>query len=421
MFNKKSVDIAVLGAGPAGLIAAHTLADKHAEFILLDREKRNNTHSYALALHPLTLDLLDSLGIIKPVLKHALPLRRVAIFDEQFTQRATINYGDLPCKYPYLAVIGQNELEAILLETLKAKGHSPKWNHRVRCIEPSNNDVRFTVDRLMVGMTGYAVAHIQTEIEKIFDYHVNYLIGTDGHDSFARRAAKIDFPKVGPSLDYAIFSFETNVKLPHEMRMMLDGDKTHIYWPTGKGSCRFSFQMEPGFCKDTTAYKDHHLFDNKSHLMPELSDASLDELLRKHAPWFIGTSEQVSWRSSVHFERHLADSFGQNRIWLAGDAAHIAAPAGILSMNVGMLEAADLADCLCQDSSESNRQLNLRAYNSRRLAEWKRLLDTDHAITGQDATASWLLEHRENLIANLPASGETLTEVFKQLHLTPAA
>jgi 2-polyprenyl-6-methoxyphenol hydroxylase-like FAD-dependent oxidoreductase len=420
MFNKKSVDIAVLGAGPAGLIAAHTLADKHADFVLLDREKRSNTHSYGLALHPLTLDLLDSLGIIKPVLENARPLRRVAIIDEKLSQRAVINYGELPCKYPYLAVIGQNKLEAILIDTLKAKGCRPKWNHRVRCIEPSLNEVGFTVDRLIDGMTGYAVAHIQTEIDKILDYRANYVIGTDGHDSTARRAAKIDFPEVGPSLDYAVFSFETNVKLPNEMRMMLEGDKTHIYWPMSEGSCRFSFQMEPNLSKNTSFNKDHHLIETESQNIPELSNLHLSELLRKHAPWFIGTSEQVTWRSRVQFKRHLASSFGQNRIWLAGDAAHIVAPAGILSMNVGMLEASDLATCLSEDSSELTRQSNLKEYNLKHLNEWQRLLDTNHTITAQDATATWLLGHKENLIANLPASGETLDEVLKQLHFTPS-
>jgi hypothetical protein len=90
-------------------------------------------------------------------------------------------------------------------------------------------------------------------------------------------------------------------------------------------------------------------------------------------------------------------------------------------MNVGMLEAADLATCLSQDSSESSRQANLKAYNTKHLEAWQRLLDADHTITGLDASATWLLEHRENLIANLPASGETLTEVLNQLHLSSAA
>ncbi|MDP4878532.1 MAG: FAD-dependent monooxygenase, partial [Opitutales bacterium] len=122
MFNHKSVDIAVLGAGPVGLTAAHTLADEGMDFVLLDREKRANIHSYALALHPETLELLDTLGIIDPILKNAHRIRRSTIFDNTQKQRAVIDYGELPVKYPFLAVIGQNELEDILVKTLADKG-----------------------------------------------------------------------------------------------------------------------------------------------------------------------------------------------------------------------------------------------------------------------------------------------------------
>ncbi len=421
MFNKKSVDIVVLGAGPAGLTAAHTLADKGMDFVLLDREQHSNTHSYALALHPETLELLDSLNIIEPVLEKALRLRRATIFDEKQQQRAAIDYSELPVKYPFLAVIGQNELENILIETLAEKGHRPMWSHRVRCIEQSADDVKFTVDRLTEGMTGYAVAHMETEIDKIFEYETKYMIAADGFDSQARRSAGIIFPEIAPSLDYAVFEFQTNVRLLTEMRMIIEDNKTHIYWPLGNGRCRFSFQMEPGFATRASFNKDHSLIDSEAQHAPEISNEYLDRMLRQHAPWFVGSSDEVKWRAMVHFEKHLADSFGHGRIWLAGDAAHMAPPAGILSMNVGMHEAADLARRLSIDSSEEVRQFRLKAYNVDRINEWRRLLDMDHHISGRDRTATWLLEHRDSVIGNIPASGESLAAVLEQLHLTDAA
>ncbi len=417
MFNKKSVDIAVLGAGPAGLTAAHILADRGMDFVILDRQKTHNQHSYALALHPETLELLDALGIVQPVLDHALPLRRAAIFDAQNQQQAVIDYSSLSVKYPHLAVIGQSHLEAILEETLAKKGHKPHWNHRVRCIEPVEDGVHFTVDRLTEGMTGYAVAHMETEIDKVFDYQANYMIAADGYDSMARKAAGIAFPEIAPSLDYAVFEFDTNVRLLTEMRMMVDKNKTHIYWPIGDGRCRFSFQMEPGFAQKSSFNKDHSLIDSEAQNAEELNDAHLDMLLRQHAPWFIGSSKDVKWRVMVHFERRLAESFGNQRIWLAGDAAHIAPPAGILSMNVGMLEAADLAEKLSSENSSAGRQLRLDAYNLDRVADWKRLLDLDGHIEGQDPSAQWLLDNRDSIIGNIPASGQTFTEVLQQLHL----
>ncbi len=147
MFNRKSVDIAILGAGPVGLTAAHLLHDRNVDFVIMDREPQSHTHSYALALHPDTLELLDALGVIQPVLQHATRLQRAAIFDSYNHQRAVMDFGELPVKYPFLAVIGQDMLESILAASLAAKGCKVLWNHRVRCIENKEDRVNFMADR----------------------------------------------------------------------------------------------------------------------------------------------------------------------------------------------------------------------------------------------------------------------------------
>ncbi|MGJ8654216.1 MAG: FAD-dependent monooxygenase [Opitutaceae bacterium] len=421
MFNHKTVDIAVLGAGPAGLTAAHTLADKGMDFVLFDKEAHTNTETHALALHPETLELLEKLGVLDPVLETATKLHRASIFDHAQVRRAVINYGELPVKYPFLAVIGQDELESILVRTLKEKGHKPMWHHRARGIEQTDSNVTFTVDRLTEGMTGYAVAHMETEIDKIFEYQANYLIAADGYSSQARKSAGIIFPEMAHSIDYAIFEFDTDAKLLTEMCMTLDGDRTHVYWPLGKRRCRFSFQMSAEFTGRGAYNKEHEMVDEAAQHAPELEDSNLKALLKAHAPWFTGTVDEVKWRTMVHFEKHLVDRFGNNRIWLAGDAAHMTPPAGMLSMNIGMHEAADLATRLSTDQSDEVREFRLHAYDNDHMGEWKRLLDINHHLIGHDTTAKWLLEHRDNIIGNLPASGESLTAILKQLHLTEAA
>jgi NADPH-dependent dioxygenase len=418
MFNKKSTHVAIIGSGPTGLTAAHILADRGIKFTLFDRAARTHNHSYALALHPHTLELLETLGIIKPVIENALQLRRATIFDPENKQRAVINYGELSVKYPYLLVIGQNKLEAILAKSLEQKGHKPMWHHRVRCIKPSADKVSFTVDRLCEGMTGYAVAHLEQEIDKIFEYQADYMIGADGYQSLARKAANIAFPELKPNLDYAVFEFKTNSRQLTEMRMMIDGDKTHIYWPLTENRCRFSFQMPNGFAHKNSFNKDQSLIDNTAQDSSELSNAHLDQLLQKHAPWFIGSSQEVQWRVMVHFEKHQAECFGNDRIWLAGDAAHTAAPAGVLSMNMGMLEAADLAEKLSTDTSHAKRLPLLNAYNIERTAEWRQLIDVDQELNAFNHSADWLMQHRNNLIGNLPVSGKAYRQALQQLGLS---
>ncbi len=420
MFNHKKTNIVVLGAGPVGLIAAHALADRNMDYVLLDREQRTNTHSYALALHPETLELLDSFGVAERILENSLQLQTVSIYEDDHP-KATLDYSMLPLKYPFLTVISQGELEGILVDTLKKKSHKPLWNHRVRFIEEQGDVLNIAVDRLSEGMTGYAVAHIETQIDKILDYQANYLIGADGHESVARRSAGIDFPEVSPSADYAVFEFKTDAELPNEMRLIIKDNKTHVYWPLPNGHCRWSFQVDHGEASNHSREKDNKFiqFNNSSSSL--LDREHLDTFLAENAPWFNGSVEDLSWRMLVNFEHHLANSFGKDRIWLAGDSAHMTPHAGILSMNVGMREAVDLVDILSTADTNHGRQKALADYNEQRLAEWQHLLDLDHHIYGVDQTARWAIGHRNSLIGNIPASGETLRELLAQLHLIDAA
>ena len=66
MFSKKKADVLVIGAGPVGLFAALALAKKGVHVVVADKEWRTGAHSYALALHPQTLSLLDELARLRP-------------------------------------------------------------------------------------------------------------------------------------------------------------------------------------------------------------------------------------------------------------------------------------------------------------------------------------------------------------------
>jgi NADPH-dependent dioxygenase len=420
MFNHKKTDIVVLGAGPVGLVAAHALANHKMDYVLLDREQRTNTHSYALALHPETLELLDTFGIAERVLEHSLHLQKIGMYEDQ-QQKAVLDYRMLPLKYPFLAVIRQGELEHILVDSLSRKSRSPLWNHRVRYIDDEGDKLNISVDRLAEGMTGYAVAHIEMQIDKILDYQANYLIGADGRESAARNIAGIDFPTVSPSADYAVFEFKTNAELPDEMRLIIKGDKTHVFWPLPNGHCRWSFQVNPGSAPKDSLDKERHIIQFGNHGYALLDRTHLKELLCENAPWFRGSIETINWRTLIKFEHRLANRFGKDRIWLAGDSAHITPQAGILSMNVGMREAVDLVDRLSSGNTDIERQKALNNYNAHRLAEWEHLLDLDHHLSAADKTARWVLGHHSSLIGNIPASGETLTELLAQLHLIEAA
>jgi 2-polyprenyl-6-methoxyphenol hydroxylase-like FAD-dependent oxidoreductase len=417
MFNKKKSDIVVLGAGPVGLTAAHALHRRGADYVLLDRGRRTHTHSYALALHPGTLDLLDSLDLAGPVLEKARRITRVALY-EGAAEKAVLDYGKLPGKHPFIAVIAQGELESVLAGELGVrKAHKPLWNHRARFVDAVPDGLDVSVDRLEESMTGYAVAHIDMQVDKVLHFQTRHLLGADGHESIARRIAGIDFPQTAPHSDYAVFEFKTDANLADEMRLIIDGERTHVFWPLPGGYCRWSFQVAPDEAPVDSLEKDHLLVQFGDSGFPLLDREHLDGFLARHAPWFKGSVERLRWRMMVRFQQRLASAFGNGRIWLAGDAAHMAPPAGMLSMNVGMREVADLVDRL-GEADDAKRQAALQDYDAERRAEWKRLLDGGAGIVAGKDADPWVAKHKDRLAGNIPATGATLDALLKQAGLS---
>jgi len=162
-----------------------------------------------------------------------------------------------------------------------------------------------------------------------------------------------------------------------------------------------------------TLNKEHCLLYTDKKAFPLLDESHLAGFLSQHAQWFRGSADKMRWRTLVHFERRMAESFGRGRIWLAGDAAHLTAPGGMLSMNVGMHEAFDLVQRLSLDSDEL-RHSALSNYSEDRMKEWSDLLCLDHVLQG-DTADPWILEHQDSLAANLPATGDTRQALLQQV------
>src|SRR3954453_2872204 len=81
MFDNRKPDVLVVGAGPVGLFAALSLAKQGVPVQIVDTGMWPCAHSYALALHPESLRLLQEMDLLDEVLDRAYPVRRIGLFD----------------------------------------------------------------------------------------------------------------------------------------------------------------------------------------------------------------------------------------------------------------------------------------------------------------------------------------------------
>jgi 2-polyprenyl-6-methoxyphenol hydroxylase-like FAD-dependent oxidoreductase len=416
MFERKKPEVLIVGAGPVGMFAALVLAKRGVRVKIVDSEWRTGAHSYALALHPQSLRLLDEAGVLGDVLQHAYHVRTMGLY-EGATRRDELHITDLREDFSFIASIRQDVLEDILEKALHSLDVKVQWNHQVITLLPEDDHVVATIDRLEQSSFGYSIAHSEWIVAKSQTVEVPFVIGADGHQSRVRRALGIDFKEVGPPQHFAVFEFKTDADLVHEMRLIFEEDRTNVLWPLPDGHCRWSFQLDDFEAGRTSREKDRLEMQIGETRYPVLTEDHLRELLNERAPWFDGSIDEIRWRLVVRFDRRLATSFGQGRMWLAGDAGHMTSPAGIQSMNVGLLEARDLANTVA-DILKGTASINrLADYNHARLEAWQFLLGLEGGLQPGPGVDPWIRRYADQLLPCLPASGEDLAALAHQVGL----
>ncbi len=417
MLRRKSPEVIVVGAGPVGLFAGLSLARKGIRARVVDEGWRAAAHSYALALHPSTLRLLNKAGAVGKLLDRARTVRTVAYY-EGTERRASIDVGQLGADFSFVAVVPQNRLEAALEEALQAHGVSVQWNHRLAQLSEDEDadEVAVTIDRMTVESLGYAVVHTETVVASSHEHKVPLVIGADGHSSLVRRSLAIDFENAGRTRYFAVFEFNTDYELGDEMRIAFADNTTSVLWPVGTGACRWSFELSDYAVPPASRHKDRFLIQRED--VPELSAESLADLVEKRAPWFDGSVDRIEWKTVVRFEQRLATQFGRGRVWLAGDSAHMAGPVPVRSMNVGLQEAADLAERMAGVLSDDQPVSSLTKYGQERLAEWRILLGLEGAVSATPSATPWVRENARRIVSTIPASGADLEQLAAQLGLS---
>ena len=419
MFSDRA-DVLVTGAGPVGLFAALRLARAGVRVQVIDADFREASHSYALALHPSSVRLLADVDLLEPALKLGRIVRNVAFCDAAGAERARVALDEVGSGHPFALVLPQSEFETLLRHALEQQGVRVKWNRRLSDAQPEARGLVAKIERLDQVSRGYAFAHAGWAVEGVRKLHAQYVIGADGHRSIVRRLCEIDFPEVAPTQYFAVFEFETDCVAQETLRVVLGERNMNVLWPLPEGVCRWSFELEDPPAQSTRE-KSRLAVQVGSLAFPALDRELLMKLLRERAPWFDGAVREPRWSMAVRFEKRLAGRFGNGRMWLAGDAAHLTGPVGVHSMNAGLWEAQQLAHALTRVVQDGDSPALLEEYGADARARWLALAGPDAAPAATERTDPWVRANRARILASLPASGDDLVALLRSLDLAPAA
>ncbi len=308
-------DVAIVGAGPVGLTAALVLGDAGVSVQVFEAAPAIADDLRASTFHPPTLDMLAPLGITARLMAQGLvcphwqvrlhPSGERALFDMAVLQ------GDTA--FPFRLQCEQHKLSAALLVAL---GRHPQAQvHLGRAVRQVQQDA----DGVSLDVEGGSAVRAR------------FLIGADGARSIVRRA-------IGASFDGQTYP-ETTILATTDFafEQALEGLSNVSYcWREGAGN--FSLLKVPGRWR-VSLYPPEGLSDEQAQSEEQI-EAAMQAIVPRPVRYTV--TEKRAYR--VH--QRLASHYGQGRIWLAGDAAHLNSPAGGMGMNGGVHDAFCLAQTL---------------------------------------------------------------------------
>lgn len=399
MFHQPDPEVLVVGAGPVGLVAALLLKQFGVNVEIIDTHERTTQHSYALAIHPRTLRILDEVGLSAGLVAAGRKLTKVAYYEGP-ERRAEIDYSVLSTPHPYLLIVRQSLLERAVEQALHAAKLKVLWGHRLQSLA-LDGPIRAEVAKLDQVATGYPMARTEQLVVRTDTLRPAYVIGADGYDSAVRRMAGIEMADHGCGQMFSVYEIEATGELPAEVRVILDPDVTSVYWPLEEGRCRWGFQIP----------------DASTH---EPSMERLAQFIAARAPWFSARSTRIYWSTLAVFEWRLAQTLGRDGVWLAGDAAHQAAPVGVHSLNSGLIEARELSARISQIKRSTGSPSLPQECAAATYDQWQRLLGAGRAVRALPGATPWVRAAAARIVTCIPASGEDLEPLLAQIGLTAA-
>lgn len=306
--TKLTAEVAVVGGGPAGLVTALALATAGVDMLLIAPPAEPDHRTTALLAGSVTA--LEALQVWPACLPHAAPLRRIRLIDDT---------GRLLRAPEVLFDASEIGLEAF--------GHNIENKHLIAALEARGAALR------LPRIAGAAVA-VNADAEGVTIEHsggevrARLVIGADGQRSLCRKAAGIGssrraYPQIALTLNLA------HDRGHHD---------TSTEFHTASGP--FTLVPLPGRRSSLVSVTD----PDSAEALAAMDDGVLASEIERHAHSLLGKMSAEPGRGIFPLAVERADAFARNRIALVGEAAHVVPPIGAQGLNLGLRDAATIAE-----------------------------------------------------------------------------
>lgn len=356
-------EVLIVGAGPTGLMAAITLATRGISPRIIDQKSEPIKTSNALGIQPRTLEVWETLNIVKDALEQGHQLQGLTLSKPNH-QIAQLFFTDLPTKFPFVLSLPQAKTEALLTSHLKKLGITIERGVSLDSMDTSGDEVLANCN----GVT----------------HSYRWVIGADGTKSTVRDLAGIAFEGRDLPQHFIMADLHLDWDLSSSCgHAILSPQGPAAFLPfdqNNNGRLIFDVTHDPILKHEKNPSFNHFqsLLKQRYHNQASLSD--------------------VKWISSFWVHSKIASSYRKGNLFLAGDAAHQHSPLGGQGLNTGAQDAYFLGNLIADVIQKKKSEDVLDSYEAIRRPIGKAVVKRTDLMTRIMTTSSPFLQMLRNTV-----------------------
>jgi 2-polyprenyl-6-methoxyphenol hydroxylase-like FAD-dependent oxidoreductase len=305
-FPRGPESVAIVGAGPTGVMLAIELARRGVSVTIFERLSEPPTESRATGIHARTLEIFRQLGLVEQFLAVGHRLDGFALHTQR-RRPVRVRFDGIDTPYPFVLNLRQDVTQQILDRHLERQGVTIQRGVQVTDLRQDDEQVELTVRRA-------ANADAET-------FTAGRVVGCDGAHSIVRRRLGVAFDGGDYGQDWLMADVNLDPAPARDhFRIYIHTPVAFVALPLPSGRFRVFQPQVPnrGVAERTP---------------PDIEE--IERLAAERGPAGLRLSDPDTL-AAFRCYRRSTPTMRNGRVLVAGDAAHIHTPAGGQGLNTGL-------------------------------------------------------------------------------------